>query len=124
MIKQIIAIRRDLRMRRGKEIAQGAHAAMAFLTNNIDNEGNFYRPLTPIELAWITGKFTKIVVQVSSYEELMHVKALADHWEIKSELIVDSGATEFGGVPTATAVAIGPDDSFVLDPLFGDLKLY
>ena len=124
MIKQIIAIRRDLRMRRGKEIAQGAHAAMAFLTNNINEEGQFIRPLTSIELAWITGKFTKIVVQVADYAELMRVHALAEHWCVNSQLIVDSGATEFGGVPTATAVAIGPDDSFVLDPLFGDLKLY
>ena len=29
--KQVIVIRRDLRMRRGKEIAQGAHASMAWL---------------------------------------------------------------------------------------------
>ena len=30
--KQVIAIRKDLKMRRGKEIAQGSHASMAFLT--------------------------------------------------------------------------------------------
>jgi peptidyl-tRNA hydrolase len=30
--KQVIVIRRDLKMRRGKEIAQGSHASMAFLT--------------------------------------------------------------------------------------------
>lgn len=33
--KQVILIRKDLKMRRGKEIAQGAHASMAFLVNPI-----------------------------------------------------------------------------------------
>jgi peptidyl-tRNA hydrolase len=30
-MKQVIVMRKDLKMRRGKEIAQGAHASMAFL---------------------------------------------------------------------------------------------
>ena len=30
-VKQVIVMRKDLKMRRGKEIAQGAHASMAFL---------------------------------------------------------------------------------------------
>lgn len=29
-IKQVIVVRKDLKLRRGKEIAQGAHAAMAW----------------------------------------------------------------------------------------------
>ena len=33
--KQVIVIRRDLRMRRGKEIAQGAHASMAWLAERV-----------------------------------------------------------------------------------------
>ena len=32
-MKQVIIIRKDLKMRRGKEIAQGSHASMAFLLN-------------------------------------------------------------------------------------------
>jgi hypothetical protein len=34
-IKHVIVIRRDLRMRRGKQIAQGAHASMAFLARRV-----------------------------------------------------------------------------------------
>lgn len=124
MIKQLIIIRRDLKMRRGKEIAQGAHASMAFLTSNINEEGQLIRPLTQTELAWITGKFTKVVLQVPNLEVLLKAHALAENFGIRSHLIVDSGATEFNGVPTVTAVAIGPEDSNALDPLFGNLKLY
>lgn len=34
-MKQVIVIRRDLRMRRGKEIAQDAHASIAWLTSRL-----------------------------------------------------------------------------------------
>lgn len=124
MIKQIIVIRRDLGMRRGKEIAQGSHASMAFLTKLFNSDGSLRRKLTLTELQWIHGPFTKIVVQVPNEEELMRVYHLAQGNLINANLIEDNGATEFGGVKTCTAVAIGPEDSKVLDPLFRDLKLY
>lgn len=124
MIKQLILIRRDLKMRRGKEIAQGAHAAMAFLTSVISPEGHFKRSLTHKELLWVSGSFTKVVLQVQSWESLMDAFRLAKDHGIQAKLITDNGTTEFGGVPTVTALAIGPEDSDVLDPLFGNLKLY
>ncbi|MFC1681606.1 peptidyl-tRNA hydrolase [Pseudomonadota bacterium] len=43
---------------------------------------------------------------------------------LRSYLIRDSGRTEFGGVPTLTACAIGPDDSDKIDAVTKDLKLY
>lgn len=124
MIKQLIVIRRDLGMRRGKEIAQGAHAAMAFLTKKIDATGKIVSQISKEELAWITGSFTKVVVQVPGWYELIDVLDLARSHNLEANLIIDSGATEFNGAPTATALAIGPADSEILDPLFGNLKLY
>jgi PTH2 family peptidyl-tRNA hydrolase len=38
-------------------------------------------------------------------------------------LIQDAGLTEFGGVPTYTALAIGPDEEAKVDELTKDLKL-
>jgi PTH2 family peptidyl-tRNA hydrolase len=39
-IKQVIVMRHDLKMRRGKQIAQGAHASMAFLTRRLQSRSS------------------------------------------------------------------------------------
>jgi len=131
-VKQVIVIRKDLGMRRGKEIAQGAHASIAWLTNRasqrvfaenehtVDTMVQFSRA----EWKWIQGGFRKICCVVNSEQELfdLHTKA----WEhgVRCELIQDSGLTEFGGVATYTTAAFGPDYDEKLDPITGDLVLY
>lgn len=52
----------------------------------------------------------------------MHRKALT--LGLKSHLIRDSGRTEFGGVPTLTACAIGPDPAEQIDEVTGSLEPY
>jgi PTH2 family peptidyl-tRNA hydrolase len=42
---------------------------------------------------------------------------------IKHHVVTDSGLTEFGGVPTKTCVAIGPDKSSKIDIITGGLEL-
>lgn len=120
-VKQAIVIRRDLGMRRGKEIAQGAHASLAFLVKRaLAADGNF----TPAELAWMQGGSAKICLQVASEAELLAVHERAREAGLTVELIRDSGKTEFGGVPTLTCLAIGPDSADRIDPVTRDLKLY
>ena len=128
-IKQVIVIRRDLTMRRGKEIAQGSHAAMDFLVSAMRTQLNISNDviqlqLSDVEKKWITVGMAKICLQAHSEEELLdiHKKSLAAG--LKSHLIQDSGRTEFAGVPTYTACAIGPDSSDRIDPITGTLKLY
>ncbi len=97
-MKQVIVIRKDLKMRRGKEIAQGAHASIAFLTNKFrDNE---FVVLHWKEKEWIFGIFKKICVTVNSEEELLEIHKKAEEAGLISSLIQDSGKTEFDGVPT------------------------
>lgn len=136
-VKQIILIRKDLKMRRGKEIAQGAHASMAVLTNNLIGYP-FKWYLFPLFLVrfiflflnhryfrkWLTGKFTKICLTVESEEELLKYYKLAKEKKILCSLIKDAGLTEFGGVPTYTTVAIGPDVPSKIDPITKNLRLY
>jgi PTH2 family peptidyl-tRNA hydrolase len=121
LIKQVIVIRRDLRMRRGKEIAQGAHASMAWLRQRV------LRGLTPsgaaglVELSEVERKVT---VKVGSEEQLMAVYEQALRAGLVAHLITDGGLTEFGGVPTRTCLGIGPDYDDRIDPVTGDLELY
>lgn len=135
-VKQVIVMRRDLKMRRGKEIAQGAHAACAFLSRSLRFAEIYDRSLgrkrysaeienlSPAAFAWLTGAFTKITVYVNSEAELMevHDKALAAGLTVS--LITDAGKTEFNGVPTRTCLAIGPDLAEDIDKVTGELKLY
>ena len=119
-VKQVILIRRDLKMRRGKEIAQGSHASMAFLAQAVLAN----RVLTQEEMAWLTGTHTKVCLQVESEEELKTLHAKAKELGLRAHLIVDAGLTEFAGVPTLTAGAIGPDDEEKINVVTGHLKLY
>ena len=127
-MKQVILIRRDLKMRRGKEIAQGSHASMAFMVRRMRSVPLLKRrvslALNDAEMYWITKGMAKVCLKVNSEEELMahHEKALAAGLE--SHLIRDSGKTEFNGVPTVTACAIGPDEPERIDAITGELSLY
>jgi PTH2 family peptidyl-tRNA hydrolase len=121
-------IRKDLKMRRGKEVAQGSHASMEFLVsrirNNLGERSGVSIELNANEKSWITAGMAKVCLQVDSEDKLLEHHQKARDLGLSSHLIRDSGRTEFGGVPTLTACAIGPDDAERIDAITGDLKLY
>lgn len=114
-MKQVIVIRKDLKMRRGKEIAQGAHASLMAVLDRLDH---------PNVQDWLTNDFTKITVRVESEAELLSVYKGAESKGLICSLVQDRGFTEFDGRPTYTAVAVGPDTDVNLRPLTGHLSLY
>src|SRR3954453_14471992 len=118
--KQVIVMRRDLGMRRGKEIAQGSHASMIWLALPIRQPGDTF---TEAERRWLGGAFTKVCVRADSEEELLSIVAKAREAGVLVQLCVDAGKTEFHGVPTPTCCAIGPDLPERIDPITGKLKL-
>lgn len=124
--KQVIVIRRDLGMRRGKEIAQGSHASMAWLAERVLESRDRPRPaqLNAAESAWLSGLFTKIVCQVPDEATLREVEAQARETGVMVRVITDAGLTEFSGTPTVTAAAVGPDWADRVDKVTGHLKLY
>ena len=123
-IKQVICMRHDLKMRRGKQIAQGAHASMSFICRRLQEGASVsLNDFSDVERAWLTGAFAKVCCRVDSEDELMkiHDEAIAAGLEV--HLITDSGKTEFHGVPTRTCLAIGPDDAEKIDEITGHLQL-
>lgn len=113
-MKQIIVMRKDLKMGRGKEIAQGAHASMKATLLHMDD---------PRVKEWLSGKFTKIAVGVDSEQELLDLLYSAREAGLIAELCTDAGLTVFKGIETNTCIAIGPDTNEKLHPITGHLKL-
>ena len=122
-VKQVIVMRNDLGMRKGKMIAQGAHASIAFLTRRLKSAShngpwhpNAYAThvasLLGPEIAWIEGSFAKVCVKVGSEAELLEIFQKAKDAGLEAHLITDSGLT-----------GIGPDLSEKIDPITGHLTL-
>lgn len=133
--KQVIVVRKDLKMPIGKVAAQIAHASMAVILNktllHTNDDQHYQRDLRLDKLReadaalieWIDGAFTKVVLGVDSEEALMELYTRATSLDIPASKIVDSGRTVFNGVPTLTCCAFGPHYNDVLDALTGHLKL-
>lgn len=72
---------------------------------------------------WLEGQFTKVVVYVNSEAELLEVISKAEEAGLITSLILDSGLTEFGHVPTMTCGAVGPAYPEELKDITGHLPL-
>jgi PTH2 family peptidyl-tRNA hydrolase len=112
--KQVIVMRNDLNMRKGKMVAQGAHAAIKDLVLKFMS-GATVDSLDAAEKDWYGSNFKKVCVQADSEEQLLQIFDAATAKGLRVHLITDKGLTEFGGVPTNTCLAVGPhfDEDFV-----------
>jgi len=131
-------MRKDLGMRKGKMIAQGAHASLKVLLDaGAIDRGNalgngpgtaaagarFTLPLDAALSQWLGGRFTKICVSVDSEAALDEVVGRARAAGVPCALVVDAGHTEFHGVPTKTCCAVGPAWTDEVDAITGGLPL-
>ena len=126
MPKQVIVIRKDLNMRKGKMVSQGAHASINAILDWSTREKNGLITEIPEGSAlesWFNGLFTKICVSVDSEEELVDLYNKAMESGLMVSMVTDAGLTEFNGIPTKTCIAIGPDWSDQIDPITKHLKL-
>jgi PTH2 family peptidyl-tRNA hydrolase len=113
--KQVIILRKDLNMRKGKMVAQGSHASLGAYRH-----GMGVCPGMITEWEW-TGQ-TKICVGVDTEQELFNLHEKAKASALPRYLVKDAGKTEFKE-PTFTALAIGPAPAEEIDKITGDLKL-
>jgi len=110
--KQVIVVREDLKLSRGKLAVQVAHAAII----------GYERADRRIVEAWKLQGQKKIVLKVPDLRKLMEVNEKAEKLGLPTGVVVDAGLTE---IPpgTVTAVVIGPDEAKKIDKVTGNLPL-
>lgn len=140
MAKQVIVMRKELKMKKGKLIAQGGHGPLDIFLRMMNN-GVSLKDETPeikngkytlsmeVEVGseidnWLRGISRKIALAVHSEEELIEIYKRAVEKGLPAKIVEDLGLTVFNGVKTKTAVVIGPDNDEVIDEITGHLPLY
>jgi PTH2 family peptidyl-tRNA hydrolase len=114
-VKQVIVVRADLKIGKGKLAVQVAHASLA-----ASEEAR--RTSRELWESWINGGQAKVVVKVKGLEELFRLEHEARKRNLPAFLIRDRGLTQLPP-DTITALGIGPAPSSVLDAITGDLPL-
>jgi len=127
-LKQVIVMRSDLNMPKGKLCSQASHASMSFITKNLQIDNNaFILDQNSIEkrwtVNWLDHSFTKITVKVKSEDELLELYQTIKLTNIPVYLITDNGKTMFDGVPTNTCIAIGPAPNSIINLYTSHLSL-
>ncbi len=118
-MKQVIAIRADLKMSKGKTAVQAAHAAVEAVLSIIDSGNTMWLGWLRV---WRSQGQKKIAVRVANEQELLEVYREALRLGLPASLIADAGLTELPP-GTRTASAIGPAPSRLVDRVTGHLRL-
>lgn len=114
-IKQVIVVRKDLNISRGKLAAQVAHASVSALERAREISKEWVRE-------WFKEGQKKVVLEVDCKEKLLEIYAKALGKRLPAALIRDMGLTEL--LPgTMTAVGIGPAPEDAINTITGKLKL-
>jgi len=113
--KQIIIMRTDLKMSKGKLAAQASHASVSSFIETENKNPNAAR-------SWLEGGQKKVVLKVSGENELIEQFRKAKENNLVAIIISDAGRTQIPA-GSKTAVGIGPWNEKELDILFGELKL-
>lgn len=110
-IKQVIIVRKDLNMSKGKIAAQCCHACL----------NAYEKSDAAIRKIWKKQGEKKIILAINNLEELLRMKSEAERLKIPSFLVIDAGKTELNE-GTITCLALGPDYSEKIDKITGRLK--
>jgi PTH2 family peptidyl-tRNA hydrolase len=114
-LKQVIVVRTDLKMGKGKLAVQVAHASVSAL-----ELARIHKPKWVED--WFRENQRKICVRIDSSESLRRLKGIIDEAGLPNVLIEDAGLTQLDP-GTITCLGIGPVPSEIVDRYTGDLKL-
>ena len=123
-LKQVILVRRDLKMKKSHVASLVAKASTEFfLANDESARGDTLSVrLTPEETDWINSGSIRIVLGVGSETSLKNLTFKAELaglqcYPVDGKIFDDEGPIE------TLCVAIGPDDASKIDEITGNLKL-
>ena len=114
--KQLIVVRTDLKMSRGKIAAQAGHAAVSAAEEARKKYFGWWK-------AWVAEGQCKIAVRAESEQELLELQRKAKEMNLPSALVIDRGLTELPP-ETITCLGIGPAPSAQIDAITGKLPLF
>jgi PTH2 family peptidyl-tRNA hydrolase len=111
-MKQVMVLRSDIKMSKGKAAAQACHASVS---SALKSEKSKIRK-------WEHEGQKKVILKSRSLNELLSLKAKCDRLGLTNAIISDAGLTEI--LPgTITALGIGPDEEAKIDKVTGSLPL-
>ena len=111
--KQVILVRTDLKMSKGKIAAQVSHGSIEAMVKSHRDD---------IE-KWRNSGMKKSVLKVNNRQQLYYYKRKAEDAGLVVGLIIDAGHTQLKpGTPTV--LGIGPDRDEKIDAVTGKLKMY
>ena len=113
MFKQVIVVRTDIKMGKGKLAAQVAHASLGSFLNCKKKEW---------KKKWLLTGAKKVVLKVNSKDELLKIYKLVKINKLPCYLVVDAGKTQLEP-GTITCLGIGPAPEKEIDKITGHLKL-
>jgi len=113
-IKQVIVVRTDLDMGKGKIAAQVGHACVLGAEHVRKSNPEWFSE-------WWEGQ-EKIVLKVANLKELEQVKQDAIEFDVPWSEVTDAGHTQIAS-GTTTCISIGPAPEEKIDKITGDLKL-
>ncbi len=112
MWKQVIVIRSDLKMSKGKIAAQVAHASLEAYKKSSSED----------QIEWEAWGSKKVVLKIEGLREIVTLQKAASKAGVPNVIIRDAGRTELER-GTVTALGIGPCDDEEIDDLTGHLKM-
>ncbi len=108
-MKQVILVRKDLNLPKGKLAVQAAHASVRAVMKSDKRK---------VE-KWDSEGAKKAVLKVNDLRDLKKYLSRAKTAKLKTAVITDAGIAP----GTTTCMAIGPDNEEKIDKITGKLKL-
>ena len=123
-VKQVIVVRKDLKLKRGKVASLVAEATMQFILDNneSDRPDELHVKLSQQEIRWLDGSFTRDVVGIDSHDALCNLVLRAELNGMNVYSVFDRSSKKLDEISQLLCVAFGPDEEDQISQVIGNLK--